>query len=455
MQNEKLSLVEKLGYGSGDFAANLLFHTWNLFLLKFYVDVFGISATAAATMFAITRLLDIVTDPMVGIWADRTRSKWGKYRPWILFGSVPLGLCGYLMFITPDLGPDGKLIYAWISYSLAMLLYTVVQIPYSALMGVMTPDAAQRTQLSSFRFFGAFSAQLLTGAITLYLIDSFGGAEGDLSSGYRTTIALFMILATLLYAFTFISTKERVNDGKTLDSSQPSSDIKGDLKALLTNLGWGVLFVSALFNLIHVAVRNGALLFYFDYYVGDQSKAALFFSVGSVSFLLGILLANFLVKKFAKKHLLVTLTCCTSVMLFAFYLLPPDAYGLMLVFNCCASFVAGPIPVLLYVLYADLADYTEWKTGRKVMALIYSTMLIGVKAGLVVGGALAGYLLGLSGYVANQPQNQQALETIVMLVSVIPASFALLSGLMIIFYPFSEATMEQVEDELRQRRLAA
>ena len=449
MKNEKLSFVEKVGYGSGDFAANLLFHTWNLFLLKFYVDVFGISASAAATMFAVTRILDIVTDPVMGILADRTKTKWGRYRPWVLFGSIPLGVTGYLMFITPDWGADAKLIYAWVSYSVAMLLYTVVQIPYSALMGVMTPDCKQRTQLSSFRFFCSFSAQLLVGAVTLFLVNRLGGDDGNLAQGYQLTIAFFMIIATLLYFFTFASTKERVTHQQHAEAEH---DIAGNLKALLTNVGWAVLFVSALFNLIHVAVRNGALLFYFDYFVGDESKAALFFSVGSISFLVGILLTNVVIKHVSKRNLLVGLTLSVGVGLFGFYWVPAEAYTTMLILNCFVSFVAGPIPVLLYVLYADLADYTEWKTGRKVMALIYSTMLIGVKAGLVIGGALAGFLLSMAGYVANEEQSKEALDTIVMLVSVIPGIFVLLSGLIILFYPYGEALMAQVEEELADRR---
>ncbi|MCM2681235.1 MFS transporter [Echinimonas agarilytica] len=446
-QQHKLSFLEKVGYGSGDFAANLLFHTWNLFLLKFYVDVFGISATAAATMFAVTRILDIVTDPLVGIFADRTQSKWGRYRPWVLMGSIPLGITGYLMFITPDWSSESKLIYAWVSYSLAMLLYTVVQIPYSALMGVMTSDCTERTQLSSYRFFCSFSGQLVVGAVTLWLIGTFSGSEGNIAQGYQLTIGLFMVVATCLYIFTFMTTKERVS-GAISDKV----DIAGNLKALVTNIGWIVLFVSALFNLMHVAVRNGALLFYFDYYVGDQSKAALFFTVGSLAFLAGIVCTNYVSKRFEKRNLLVCLTSCVALGLFGFYFIPPDQYQTMLAVNVVSSFFAGPIPVLVYVLYADLADYTEWKTGRKVMALIYSTMMIGIKAGLVIGGSLTGYMLGAAGYEANQPQNNQALESIILLVSIIPGTFALLSGLIIIFYPYTHAVMETVEEDLAKRR---
>ena len=449
--NNKISFFEKVGYGSGDMAANLLFHTWNLFLLKFYVDVFGISATAAATMFGVTRILDIVTDPLAGILADRTNSRWGRYRPWILFGSIPLGVTGYLMFMTPDWDQNSKLVFAWVSYSLAMLLYTVVQIPYSALMGVMTADSAQRTSLSSFRFFMAFGGQLIIGGVTLSLVGFFGGTgeEIDEAKGYSMTMGLFMILATALYFVTFLSTKERV---EAVPHPKEENDILGNLKALVTNVGWIILFISALFNLMHVAVRNGALLFYFDYYVGDESKASLFFTTGSLSFLLGIVCANYVVKLMPKRVLLIILTCCVGVCLGLFYLIPPENYGAMIALNCLTSFFGGPMPVILYVLYAEVADYTEWKTGRKVMALVYSTMLIGVKSGLVIGGALAGYLLGVSGYVANAEQTEQALDAIVMLVSLIPGAFALLSGLMIIFYPFDEKTMEKVEDELADRR---
>ncbi len=449
--NNKISLVEKIGYGSGDMAANLLFHTWNLILLKFYVDVFGISPAAAATMFGVTRILDIVTDPLIGILSDRTQSRWGRYRPWILIGSIPLGVTGYLMFITPDLDEGGKLVFAWVTYSLALLLYTIVQIPYSALMGVMTPDVKQRTELSTFRFFMAFGGQMIINVAALYLVNYFGGTgeEIDKAKGYQWTMGLFMILATILYFYTFFSTRERVT---VPVNANKDNDIKGDLTALIMNAGWIILFVSALFNLIHVAVRNGSLLFYFDYYVGDESKFAEFAFWGGVAFLAGIVAANYVSRIFNKRIILQVVTCSVGVLLGLFYLIPADNYPMMVFVHCLISLLSGPIPVLLYVLYAEIADYTEWKKGRKVMALVYSTMLIGVKGGLVVGGVLAGAILAMKGYVANAEQTPEALDAIVMLVSVIPGIFALLSGLCLVFYPFSEKLMKQVEEELKQRR---
>ena len=449
--NKKISLVEKIGYGSGDMAANLLFHTWNLILLKFYTDVFGISPAAAATMFGVTRILDIVTDPLIGILSDRTQSRWGRYRPWVLLGSIPLGVTGYLMFITPDLDDGGKLIFAWVTYSLAMLLYTVVQIPYSALMGVMTQDARERTTLSSFRFFFAFGGQMIINVVALELIQYFGGTGEEINEarGYQWTMGVFMVLATGLYFYTFFSTKERI----TVDpKANKSTDITGDLKALFMNLGWIVLFTSALFNLIHVAVRNGALLFYFDYYVGDESKFTFFAFLGGVAFLAGIVSANFISRVVNKRTILVVVTCSVGICLGLFYLIPPDDYPMMIFMHCLISFLSGPIPVLLYVLYAEIADYTEWKTGRKVMALVYSTMLIGVKGGLVIGGVLTGALLAMSGYIANQEQTPEALDAIVMLVSLIPGIFAMISGLCIVFYPFTEQKIAHIEGELKERR---
>lgn len=448
----KISVVEKIGYGSGDMAANLLFHTWNLILLKFYTDVFGLTPTDAATMFLFTRLIDIVTDPTIGIIADRTNSRWGKYRPWVILGSIPLGLAGYLMFITPDMDYTGKLIFAWVSYSLAMLIYTIVQIPYSALMGVMTSDAQERTDLSTFRFFFAFGGQMIITGPTFWLVEYFSGGSGEMADqarGYQNTLGLFMVLATALYFFTFFSTKERVT---VEPSKEKKSDVAGDLGVLVTNFGWLVLFASAFFNLLHVAVRNGSLLYYFDYYVGDVSKFPTFGLIGGSFFLAGIVGANILARYVNKRIILIVCTCSVGVLLGLFYLIPPDNYPMMIALHCLISVISGPIPVLIYVLYAELADYIEWKSGRKVMALVYSTMTTGVKVGLTLGVSIAGYLLGLAGYVANQDQTPQALEAIVLLATIVPGICAVLSGLCIVLYPVTDKDMKVVEKELAARR---
>jgi GPH family glycoside/pentoside/hexuronide:cation symporter len=258
-----------------------------------------------------------------------------------------------------------------------------------------------------------------------------------------------MVVATFIYLYAFFSTREWVSE-----ELPHQSDLAGDLRALLTNAGWVVLFISGLFNLVHVAVRNGSFLFYFDYYVGDESKASLFFSSGSAMFLLGVISANFFARRFSKKNLLVFHACSLGILLCAFYLVPADQYGLMLLFNGLSSFVAGPIPVLLYVLYAEVADYTEWQTNRKVMALVFATMLIAVKAGLMLGGLLNGVLLDSYGYVPNAEQSAEALKIIVLLVSVIPGVCAILSGVTIAFYPLKEPLMRRVEEELATRRSA-
>ena len=205
------------------------------------------------------------------------------------------------------------------------------------------------------------------------------------AKGYAATMGLYMVIATGLYVYTFMSTRERVAEEANPSADQ---DLVGNLRALVTNMGWVILLASALFNLIHVAVRNGALLFYFDYYVGDQAKAGLFFGVGTGAFMLGIIGANYVVRCMSKRTLLVLLTSIVAINMGLFYLIPADNYELMLLNNIATSLFAGPIPVILYVLYAEVADYTEWKTGRKVMALVYSTMQIAIKGGLVIGGVI-------------------------------------------------------------------
>ncbi len=509
----RITFLEKVGYGSGDMAANFLFHTWNLFLLKFYIDVFGISADAAAAMFLYTRFIDIITDPLMGIIADRTRTRWGKYRPYVLFGSIPLGIVGFLMFVTPDIQGDSKLIYAWVSYSLAMFFYTLVQIPYSALMGVTTPNSEERLILSKYRFFLAFGGQLLIGFITLPLVEYVGGDTSS-AKGWAITMGLFALIGTLIYFFTFATTKERVVTSAEVE--EQSKDVVGNLKALLTNVGWLVMFVSAFFNLAHVAIRNGSFAFYFDYYLVESTSASsgsftftalviavisiafcyclfsekhpkpkliaiiaivtlaavggyylindhllalskswknsVFYASGTIAFMLGILCSNFLTARFGKKNLLITVSLIPSVLISLFYFIAPDQYELLLGLHWLTSFITGPIPVLLYAMYADIADYVEWKTGRNVMALVFATTLIGVKLGLTIGASLQAKYLDFLNYVPNEAQTPEVQQGLVLMVSVFPGVLVLLSGLTILFYPYTEKFMQPVVKELAERR---
>ncbi|MFP4542363.1 MAG: MFS transporter, partial [Opitutales bacterium] len=279
--NDDLKFREKLGYGLGDTASNFFFHTFNILLLNYYVEAFGLAAAAVGTMFLVTKLFDAFTDVAMGLVADRTRSRWGRFRPYILWTAVPFGLIGYAMFANPDLSGNGKLVYAYITYSLMMIAYTVINIPYSSLLGVISPRTEERETVSTYRFVCAFGAQLVISAFVLPLKDVLGG--GDDARGYQLTMAIFAVLSIVLWLYTFSSTKERVEP-----PPEQKMDLKGDFREVMRNWPWVVMVVVALFTLMNVAVRGGATIFFLKYYTGAETdRISIFFLTGTAAMVAG------------------------------------------------------------------------------------------------------------------------------------------------------------------------
>jgi GPH family glycoside/pentoside/hexuronide:cation symporter len=423
---EKLKFREKLGYGLGDTASNFFFATFNVFLLYYYTDIFGLSAAAVGTMFLLTKILDAVSDPIMGLIADRTNSRWGKFRPYLLWAAVPYGLCGYAMFANPDLSYAGKLVYAYVTYSLMMLAYTAINVPYSALMGVISPSSIERTKVASYRFFCAFAAGWLVGTFVTPLKNILGG--GNEALGFQLTMAIFAVVSVALFWITFATTKERVVP------TPVKSDLKLDFKALLANGPWRALFATGIFTLINIAVRNGTLLYYFKYYVGDDGtriflifdKTAVFLSLGLLAMMVGVALTKTLSQRFEKRQLMIVLSLLNALSMAAFYFTPPNYYWLMVAINCAGMLAAGPTPALVWSMYADCADYGEWKSGRRTTALVFSTVQFSHKMGLAVGAGLAGIILSWFGFVANETQTATSMGGIRFMFSVFPAAFALM-----------------------------
>ncbi|NND82544.1 MAG: MFS transporter [Gammaproteobacteria bacterium] len=448
MTTHQLSFKEKLGYGLGDTASNFFFQVFNIFLLYYYTDIFGLAPAAVGTMFLITKVVDAASDPLMGLIADRTKSRWGKFRPYILFGAVPYGLCGYLMFASPELSDTGKLIYAYVTYTLMMLSYTAINVPYSALMGVISPSSIERTKVASYRFICAFAAAWLVGTFVTPLKNLLGG--GDEVAGFRLTMIIFAVISVVLFWVTFATTKERVTP------KVEHTNVKLDLKALISNGPWLVLFMSAIVTLMNIAVRNGTLLYYFKYYVGDDGtaiflifdKTAVFLSLGLMAMIAGISLTKSLAERFEKRHLMIALTLLNATSMAAFYVIPPDQYWLMVLVNCLGSFVIGPTPALVWSMYADCADYGEWKSGRRTTALVFSTVQFAQKMGLAVGAGLAGIILGWFGFVANEVQSEESLQGIRFMFSVLPAILAILGAVAIFFYKIDAKMIRQMETEL-------
>ena len=451
---EPLKFSEKLGYGLGDAASNFFFQAFNVFLLYYYTDVFGLAPAAVGTMFLVTKLIDAFSDPAMGLIADRTNTRWGKYRPYLVTMAIPYGLLGYAMFMGPDLSPAGKLVYAYITYSLMMLAYTAINIPYSALMGVISPSSDERVKVSAYRFVCAFGAGWLIFTFANPLKSLLGG--GDEAEGFRITMMLFAVFSVVLFWVTFATTKERVRPSRV----QP--DLKAELRALGRNLPWIALFVSGVFSLMQVAVRNGGLIYYFKYFVGDEGaplfwifdQTAIFLSSGTMAMILGVTLTRPLTRHFEKRHLMIVLTVLSAVTSSLFFFLSPDQYLLMIALNCLGSFIAGPLAPLVFAMNADCADYGEWKSGRRTTGLIYSGGGFAAKLGLAVGAGLAGYILALFGFIANEPQTETALLGIRLMITVFPAVLSLLGAVAILFYRLDRSLVARIETELEERRRA-
>lgn len=453
---DRLSLLERVGYGAGDTASNIFYHAFNIVLFYFYTDVWGINPATVGTIFLVARLWDAVNDPAMGILADRTQTRWGRYRPYLLWLSIPFGVVGFLTFASPGLEGGMKIFYAASTYTLLGMIYTAINVPYSALMGVMTPDTEERTILASYRFVGAFSAMFIIGLAVRPLVRVLGG--GDEMLGYRLTFAILGGLASLLFLFTFATTKERLAPEK----AGTDTSIRNDLKILVKNKPWLVMVAAAILTLSNVAVRNAVMFHYFKYYVGDDGQPVFWFldltsgfiSIGSLAFIVGIFFTNTLRKRFGKRDALIGLTLLNALTLIVFFVIPPDAIWTMLGVNIIASILAGPTPALVWAMYTDVADYGELTSGRRTTGLVFSAAMFAQKMGLMMGGTLAGWVLGGVGFVANAEQAPPAIMGIRVMFSLVPGAFAIANGLVLLLYPISEDQVLEMEAELKQRREA-
>ena len=454
---EKLSFKEKAGYALGDTASNLFWMTFVFFGSFFYTDVFGIKPEQMATLFLITRILDTLFDPIVGMVADRTSTRWGKFRPYILWFVVPFGVCGALAFITPPFGGTAKLVYAYITYGLIGLVYSAINLPYSALLGVISPSSEERTKASSFRFIGAYSAGLIVNLCTLRLVKLLGGGHPQL--GFALTVGIYALTGMLMWVVCFSTTKERVTP-----MAKPSSFVR-DLGDVVTNVPWLILFVLGIATLSYVSIRNGCFMYYFKYYVGEQSLLGMrldsddifsaFMVAGSLSTLFGTSLVAPIAKRVGKRQLYMIMMALTSMVTVAFYFLHPEDTLLMFVLQILANLIMGPTAALIYAMYADASDYSEWKTGRRSTGLVFAASSFAQKMGWTVGGAVTGYILAGFGYQAGVAQSSGSITGLKLLVSVIPAIGSIIATVLPLLYSLNDGRMKQIEKELAERRASA
>jgi len=455
----KLKFKEKLGYSLGDTASNLFFQTFIFFLLYFYTDVFGIPAASVATIFLIGRIWDAVNDPMMGMIADRTNTKFGKFRPFLLYAALPFGVLGFIMFITPHFSTQGKVIYAFITYNLMMMIYTVINVPYSALMGVISPNAQERTVVSSYRFVAAFIGQFIVQFAVLWLVSVFG--KGNEAAGWQWAMAVMGGLAVVLWLVTFASTKERVQPFK-----EQKNPLKQDLADLFKNIPWVLIGLATIFQLLFNVIKGGSAVYYFKYFVQDQQLSLLgstfsfsyksltsaFLLLGTAFTILGAVMTNILSKAFGKSRCYYGFLGIAAVSTAIFYILKPPDLILMFVLQIISSFAVGPVSVLQWAIYTDTADYSEWKTGRRATALIMAASLFALKLGIALAGTFQAWVLKISEFVPNVPQSAAALNGIKSLMSIFPAIAGIIAVALMVFYPLNNKMMIKIEEDLTARR---
>ena len=484
--SKRLSFVEKAGYSLGDGAANFVFMTMILFQLNFYTDTLGIAAASAGSLLLVGRLWDAFFDPMMGVMADRTNTRWGKFRPWVLWTSVPWGIAMVVAYTTPNFGSVGKLFYAGITNTLLMTLYSANNTPYSAMTGVMTGDVNERTSLSSYRFVAAMIAQLIVGGFTLPLVAKFG--QGNNAKGWQMTMGLWACICVVLFVITFLTTRERIQP----DPKQ-KSDPKRDFSSLLKTGPWVAMFILTISHFIVLAMRGGTLSYFFQYYVNHDRLYEILQSIGltnsatssgawnyllntfglivdtkrsniaSVGFslfnmssqfvtVLGVLCSTFLSIRYGKKAVALVGFSLTTIFMALFILLPPEKVGTLFILEYVRALTYAPTIPLIWAMFADVVDYSEWKTGRRITGVIYATILFGLKTGLSLGGAMAGWLLSGYGYIPNSVQTSQSLYGIRMTISVFPAVFFVIVIVCLLCYKISKGLNLEIQDELAERR---
>jgi GPH family glycoside/pentoside/hexuronide:cation symporter len=470
---EKLSVLEKVGYGFGDTASNILYQAWSFFLMIFYTDVFGIDTKVASFMFLITRLWDMIFDPIIGMIADRTNTRWGKFRPFLLWLAVPYGVLACAMFVTPEWSPNMKIVYAYATYILATTAYTAINIPYSSLMAVMTPNPRERTTLSQYRFFFAFIGMLLITTFTLPLAKFFGanpshpGYSEELgysqALGFQVTMGVFGAIAVILLIITFLTTRERVQPPK----EQKSSFI-GDIKNVSKNMPWIIIFVAVVFWLIHNMIRNGMVAYFFNYVNGeggrilwkitlgslklDFDQTTTFLTIGTFGMLSGVFLSTPVKKHFDRKTVIIFLALASVIANMAYYWLPSDNFVLLSIVNFFWSILAGAMPVFLFAMFADVADFHEWKFRQRATGLVTAGIMFAIKMGVAVGGFLGLYFLGQYGYTKGAVITPEIVNGIRQLFSLIPAGFMLVCGIVLFFYPVNDKLLATIEMDLKKRK---
>lgn len=457
-----IKLKEKIGYGFGDMASSMFWKLFGAYLMIFYTDIFGLPATIVGTMFLITRVWDSAFDPIVGVVADRTHSRWGKFRPYLLWMAAPFGIIGVLTFVTPDWNSAGKLVYAYITYSLMMMIYSAINVPYASLLGVMSPDPKERNTLSAYRMTFAYIGSFIALLLFMPLVNFFSGNSKNLEAqqtGWTMAVVIIAILCIILFLGCFAWTKERVKPIK-----EQQNPLREDLKDLFRNRPWWILLGAGVAALVFNSIRDGATVYYFKYYVVEEDYttvsfwgmpfvlSGLYLALGQAANIIGVIAAAPVSNRIGKRNTYMWAMIIATVLSIVFYWFDKDDLIWMFVFQVLISICAGSIFPLLWSMYADCADYSELKTGNRATGLIFSSSSMSQKFGWAIGTAVTGWLLGFFGFQANTVQSEEAISGIKMFLSILPAIGTVLSVIFISMYPLSEKKMKDITTELEQKR---
>lgn len=457
-----IALKEKIGYGFGDMASSMFWKLFGAYLMIFYTDVFGLPAAVVGTMFLITRIWDSAFDPIVGVIADRTHSRWGKFRPYLLWLAVPFGIIGILTFVTPQWSLTAKLVYAYVTYSLMMMVYSAINVPYASLLGVMSANPKERNTLSTYRMTFAYIGSFIALLLFMPMVNFFsGGSKEPLQqqTGWMMAVAVIAVLCILLFFGCFAWTKERVKPIK-----ETQNPLKEDLKDLLANRPWWILLGAGVAALVFNSIRDGAAVYYFKYFVVEEAHTSvsffgmsfvlsgLYLALGQAANIIGVIAAAPVSNRIGKRNTYMWAMALATVLSFLFYWFDKEDLVWIFVFQVLISICAGSIFPLLWSMYADCADYSELKTGNRATGLIFSSSSMSQKFGWAIGTALTGWLLAYFGFRANEVQSAEAISGIKMFLSFLPAVGTVLSVIFISLYPLTEKKMKDITIELEQKR---
>ncbi|GBU14117.1 transporter [Enterobacterales bacterium] len=445
MSTEILSVKEKIGYGLGDAASHIIFDNVMLYMMFFYTDIFGIPAGYVGTMFLLARALDAISDPCMGLMADRTRTRWGKFRPYVLFGAIPFGIVCVFAYSCPDLSMTGKMAYAAITYTLLTLMYTVVNIPYCALGGVITADPTQRISLQSYRFVLATAGGMLSTVLMMPLVNFIGGE--DKAFGFQGGIAVLSVVAAVMLAICFATTKERVTgEGK------PTGTMREDLRDIWHNDQWRIVGLLTILNIVAVAVRGGAMMYYVTYILGNPLLFVWFLTAYSVGNLFGSALAKPLTDWKCKVSVFWWTNSILAVLSTLMFFLPISASITMFIFIFVIGLFHQMVTPIQWVMMSDTVDYGEWNDGKRLTGISFAGTLFVLKLGLALAGALIGWVLAGAGYQSGAAsQNPATMTSIIALFTLVPAVCYLLSAIICKrFYILRTPLLRRILDEVAQ-----